>query len=90
MRLLAGWDVHVYPVSGARDKYNRAKPFASQVRQGRVAIVDGPWVEEYLEELRVFPVGVHDDQVDAAADGFDFLANAMDNGDDEIVVADWD
>jgi predicted phage terminase large subunit-like protein len=38
--------------------------------------VRGPWNEAFLAELENFPEGLHDDQVDAASDAFDELANA--------------
>ena len=46
----------------------RAEAFASQLQVGNVSCVKGkPWVSEYMDELAGFPVGKHDDQVDATA-----------------------
>jgi predicted phage terminase large subunit-like protein len=67
-RMLAGFPVRTLPVSG--DKTVRADPFSSQVNAGNVRLVRGAWNRAFIEELRAFPQGVHDDQVDAAADAF--------------------
>ena len=68
IRMLAGLPVKVSPVSGS--KTLRADPFASQVNVGNVGYVAGPWNKAYLEELRTFPLGANDDQIDASADAF--------------------
>lgn len=69
---LAGYQIKYSTASG--DKSTRATPFASQVQAGNVKLVRGPWNEAYLAELENFPVGSHDDQVDASADAFNELA----------------
>jgi predicted phage terminase large subunit-like protein len=71
-RLLAGFAVKVLPVSG--DKITRADPFSSQVNAGNVKLLKGDWNREFIEELRQFPNGKHDDIVDACSDDFDELA----------------
>lgn len=83
IRLLAGYSVKVATVTG--DKVTRADPLASQLNAGNVAIVRAPWVREYVEELRRFPLGAHDDQVDASADAFAALAVK----DEEVGVQSW-
>lgn len=70
VRLLAGFTIQVMPTSG--DKLLRMGPFASQVNQGNVIIVRGPWNTDFVEELRTIP-GAHDDQADAAGDAFKML-----------------
>lgn len=59
------WRVSVREMGG--DKRTRALPLQARAAQGRVALVMGPWVEEFLAEAVAFPKGAHDDQVDAAA-----------------------
>lgn len=76
-RLLAGYTVRTERVTG--EKTTRAAGFASQVNAGNVSLVKGDWNRAYLEELRAFPVGAHDDQVDASADAFNELT-----GDEEL------
>lgn len=52
-------------------KTARAAPLASQMEAGNVYVVNGPWVRAFYEELEAFPLGGHDDQVDAAAGAFE-------------------
>lgn len=72
IRMLSGYPVKALPISG--DKETRAEPFSSQVNAGNVYIVRGAWSSAFVEELRAFPNGAHDDQVDAAADAFNETA----------------
>lgn len=72
IRMLAGYTVKAERVSG--DKVTRADPFSAQVNAGNVSLVKGPWNAAYIEELRQFPLGAHDDQVDASSDAFAELA----------------
>ncbi len=71
IRMLAGFNVKIKPVTGSKE--TRARPFASQVEAGNVKLVRCKWNEAFLQELENFPEGLHDDQVDAAADAFDEL-----------------
>ena len=57
------------------DKYTRAQPFATQVNNGRVYILRGHWNRALLDELAAFPMGAHDDQVDALSGAYDMLAH---------------
>lgn len=72
--MLAGHDVHTSLESG--DKVVRARPLASQVNAGNVLLLRGAWNEAFKEELRLFPNGLHDDQVDAASRAFNELLAA--------------
>lgn len=64
----------VTPVLPTGDKETRADPFAGQVNAGNVYVVRGDWDwRGYVEELRQFPHGAHDDRVDASADAFNHL-----------------
>lgn len=67
-RMLSGYTVKALPVTG--DKVTRAEPFASQVNVGNVMMLRAPWNDKLIAEMRVFPNGAHDDQVDALADAF--------------------
>lgn len=62
---LSGYRIVSTPESGS--KTLRAEAFAAQVNVGNVSLVRGPWNSAYLEELRAFPNGRHDDQVDASS-----------------------
>jgi len=73
-RLLAGFVIAASPETG--DKVTRARPFAAQVNVGNVALAGGGWVAGYLDELRSFPHGKYDDQVDASSRAFMELTGA--------------
>lgn len=70
-KLLAGFGVTAKPVSG--DKITRAEPFAAQVNVGNVMMLRAEWNDPLIAEMRVFPNGAHDDQVDGLSDAFDEL-----------------
>jgi len=74
-RMLAGFPVQAEPISG--DKETRAFNFAAQVNVGNVRLVAGSWNRAFIEELRAFPTGTHDDQVDAGSDAFNKLAGTQ-------------
>jgi predicted phage terminase large subunit-like protein len=63
--LLAGFRVIAGPETGA--KLTRAAPAAAAVEAGRMALLRGAWNRAFLDELRDFPAGRKDDQVDALA-----------------------
>ena len=70
---LQGYPVVSSPETG--DKVVRAEPFASQVNVGNVVMLRGDWNTPLIEELRMFPNGRHDDQVDALSRAFQNLIN---------------
>ena len=61
-------------VQVSADKVVRADPYRTQVPSGDVALVRSSWNHDYLHELADFPVGVHDDQVDASSCCFNAVA----------------
>jgi predicted phage terminase large subunit-like protein len=67
-RNLAGFPVTSSPESG--DKITRAEPLAAQINVGNVMMLRAPWNDELINEMRMFPNGVHDDQVDALSRSF--------------------
>jgi predicted phage terminase large subunit-like protein len=72
-KLLAGYSVSSKPVSG--DKVLRARPLASQVNVGNVVMLRAPWNLALVNEMRNFPNGKNDDQIDALSLGFDSLTD---------------
>ncbi|NLI61463.1 MAG: phage terminase large subunit, partial [Clostridiales bacterium] len=54
-------------------KIQRADPFAAAAEAGNVKLVQGNWNAEFLDEIETFPLGAHDDQVDAASGAFSKL-----------------
>jgi predicted phage terminase large subunit-like protein len=62
------------PETGA--KATRASPVAAQVEAGNLALLRAGWNRALLDELRDFPTGRKDDQVDALSRAFAMLADA--------------
>lgn len=72
VKMLAGFDVAVEPVSGSKE--DRARPAASQAGIGNVKLVAGGWNAEFVSELARFPRGKHDDIVDSFSGALNILA----------------
>lgn len=70
-RQLAGYPVTTSPESG--DKVTRAEPLAAQINVGNVLMLRGPWNDELINEMRLFPNGTFDDQVDSLSRAFEAL-----------------
>ncbi|WP_063812040.1 phage terminase large subunit [Burkholderia cepacia] len=70
-RQLPGYRVVSSPETG--DKVTRAEPFAAQVNAGNVLMLRADWNTALVAELRTFPFGTHDDQVDALSRAFSLL-----------------
>ena len=58
------------------DKYTRALPFAARVGERMVHVLSRPWTQDYIDELLAFPLGGHDDQVDASSGAYTMLEKA--------------
>lgn len=54
-------------------KETRMVPFLSWCQAGKVKLLKGDWVNDFLRELEEFPYGFHDDQIDAASGAFNKL-----------------
>ena len=72
---LAGFDYAGVSITG--DKVTRANSFRAQCEAGNVRVVRGEWNAPYLDVLCSFPVGKHDDDVDATSCAFNALAMDM-------------
>lgn len=68
---LAGHAVSYSLESG--DKVVRAEAVAAQVNVGNVDMVRGEWNVKFVDELRSFPNGAHDDQVDGLSRAYNKL-----------------
>ena len=68
VRQLAGLPVSGWRPSGPKEV--RADPLASQAEAGNVKLQKAHWNGALLDELETFPLGTHDDQVDAVASAF--------------------
>lgn len=73
-RALSGYRVTSSPESG--DKITRAEPVAAQVNIGNVLMLRAEWNDKLIDELRTFPNGTFDDQVDALSRTFGELLAA--------------
>jgi predicted phage terminase large subunit-like protein len=61
-------------VTASGSKEMRAAPVAARAEHEEVVLVDGEWVEDFLDEVCEFPEAAHDDQVDALSGAFASLA----------------
>lgn len=68
--------VPLFELTPDRDKYARAMAWAARAAEGRLALVNGPWVREFVDECVVFPYGRHDDQVDAVSGAVKLLVQS--------------
>jgi len=59
-----------------RDKKQRASPWAQRAKMRKVALVKGPWVGPFLNEICAFPFGANDDRVDAVSGAVQMLATS--------------
>jgi len=66
VKLLNGFSVIAEPVSG--NKETRASAIAAQANVGNLKMIRDHWNRNFIAELRLFPHGVNDDQIDAASD----------------------
>ena len=79
--LLGELRVEKYNPASRQDKLSRAQPWLNKVEAGKFYIVCSKdttgrvvmpkWVRGFLDELEVFPLGQHDDQVDAVSIAFE-------------------
>ena len=67
-RILQGFDFRAEKVTG--DKATRANGLAAAMEAGNVDLVRAPWNRDLVDELAEFPLGEHDDQVDAMSGAF--------------------
>jgi len=54
-------------------KAERAAPVSTVAEQGNLFLVNGTWITAFLDELEAFPIGSHDDQVDALSGAYGVL-----------------
>jgi predicted phage terminase large subunit-like protein len=64
----------VVPFKPDSDKYSRACAVQPTVEAGLVRLpTDEPWLGHFLGEIRAFPMGLHEDQVDAFVMAVNYL-----------------
>ena len=59
----------------SQDKVSRASSISAFVESGRVNLLDGRYIDSFLNELKAFPNGSHDDQVDTLVMAIDRNTN---------------
>lgn len=67
-QVLQGFKFRADRVTGSKEL--RAHPVSSSAQHGDISLVRGDWNEAFLNELGTFPMGEHDDQVDAFSGAF--------------------
>ena len=60
----------VYGRRATGNKELRSNPVSSAAQAGNVKLVRGAWISNFLDEIDAFPLGRHDDQVDALSGAF--------------------
>ncbi|CAN5583967.1 phage terminase large subunit [soil metagenome] len=68
--LRSDWRLRRYAFRAIRvegDKLTRALAWLNLAEEGRVFLIRGPWIEDFVNEVCQFPVGRHDDQIDAVS-----------------------
>jgi predicted phage terminase large subunit-like protein len=59
-----------------QDKVTRALAWAARAEEGKVRFLRGRWVDEFIDEAAAFPLGAHDDQVDAVSLAVQMIAKS--------------
>lgn len=70
---LAG--VALFPIHARVDKTTRALPLLSRAKAGRLVLLRRSWTQDLVDEMLAFPLGEHDDQVDAVAMAVQMLSD---------------
>jgi predicted phage terminase large subunit-like protein len=66
-----------YPLREVRvstDKLTRALAWLNLAEEGKVILVRGPWIADFVDEVAAFPTGRHDDQIDAVSVAVNMLS----------------
>lgn len=72
--LVAGGVRTVKPIPALRDKLSRAAGASLPIEQGQVYLPEhAAWLDTFLAEVCAFPVGRHDDQVDAMSQALSWI-----------------
>ena len=73
--LFDSFPIHTDLPTGSKEA--RAEPFAAQCEAGNVCLVRAAWNADYVEELCLFPMSAHADQVDASSGAHNRLAQEV-------------
>ena len=70
-KVLKGYSFWGIRTTGPKEE--RATPVSSAAEGGNVKLINGSWINAFLDEFEAFPQGMHDDQVDAVSGAFQQL-----------------
>jgi len=76
--ILVGFTFRANKATGSKEL--RANPVSSAAEAGNINIVNGSWVNDFLDEAEAFPLGEHDDQIDAVSGAFSKLRGPLEVG----------
>lgn len=62
------------------DKVSMTMPWAARAQAGKVFLVDGPHIDDFMNEAIVFPSGRHDDRIDVVNNGVHHLGVTVGSG----------
>lgn len=71
---LSGFPVSADNVSGSGSKELRAEPVAGAAKGGILKVVDGGWVNQFLQECESFPRSTYKDQIDSLSGAYNRLS----------------
>jgi predicted phage terminase large subunit-like protein len=71
-RVLTAFDFAGVRATGSKE--TRAAPVTARAEAGELWLVGGRWTTDFLDELCSFPLGSHDDQVDALSGAYAHLS----------------
>ena len=69
--VLSGYTFRGHRTTGSKEI--RANPLSAAAQNGNIKLLRGGWNRDFLNELEAFPLGSHDDQVDAASGAYELL-----------------
>lgn len=70
-RVLKGFAVRGHRSTGS--KIIRANPVSAHAERGKIKLLRGPWISDFLDELESFPGGKFKDQVDSLSGAFEVI-----------------
>lgn len=82
--VLKGYAVRANRATGS--KVIRANPVSAAAERGNVVLVKGRWVNDFLDEVEVFPGGSHDDQIDGLSGAYEVVGKSVGIGASPAVV----
>lgn len=66
----------IISIEPIKDKVTRAHMASPVVESGRCYLPeDAPWLADFIDELSIFPLGAHDDQVDCATQFINYISS---------------